>query len=253
MNAGCGTTLGKSSLIPGVLMLLAFVPPLHAETRAIYELSYTPGQDALSTLDVFSGAARLRPGFDNDQQAGGRALSLEVRSSRMPSLQAPGFTDQVVETSGGFIQRFGSSGFGYGVDLGLGLHSSVGNPLWQTDELSSTRSSSLLVTDFSAGPTFESGNLRSRVRVGVRYPMLGDPDPGISRYSHRGDTGRSAGYLSLDSRLRFSNQTEMSVSLFYDDYAFGSSRDWLSDGLDFRSGNPGSEHSVVGFEMGLNF
>ncbi len=253
MSVGCGTIIGRSGLVSGALVLMAFAHPLLAESRTIYELSYTPGQDALSTLDVFPGAARLRPGFYNDVQASGRALNLEVRSSRMPSLQAPGFTDQVVETSGGFIQRFGSSGFGYGVDLGLGLHSSVGNPVWQTDELSSDRGSSLLVTDLSAGPMFESGNLRSRVRVGVRYPVLGDVDAGISRFNHRGDSSRSAGYLSLDSRLRFSNQTEMSLSLFYDDYTLGASRDWLSDGLDFRSGGIGGNQSVVGFEMGLNF
>lgn len=253
MNAGCGTMVGKGSLLSAALLLIALAPPLQAETRAIYELSYTPGQDALSTLDVFPGAARLRPGFDNDVQGSGRALNLEVRSSRAPSLQAPGFTDQVVETTGGFIQRFGSSGFGYGVDLGLGLHSSVGNRGWQSDELSSDLDSSLMVTDLSTGPTFEFGNLRSRVRVGVRYPLLGDSDAGISRFNHRGDTTRSAGYLSLDSRLRFSNQTEMSLSLFYDDYAFGASHDWLSDDLEFRSGSAGGNQSVVGFEMGLNF
>jgi hypothetical protein len=112
--------------------------------------------------------------------------------------------------------------------------------------------SSFMVTDFSTGPTFESGNLRSRMRVGVRYPVLGDADAGSAFYGHRGDTARSAGYLSLDSRLRFSNQTEVSVSLFYDDYGVSASRDWLSEGLDFQGG-VGASESVVGFEMGLNF
>ncbi|HSM27359.1 MAG TPA: hypothetical protein VK855_04565, partial [Thioalkalivibrio sp.] len=71
-------------------------------------------------------------------------------------------------------------------------------------------------------------------------------------YGHRGDAARSAGYLSLDSRLRFSNQTEMSVSLFYDDYGAGDSLNWLHGGLDF-GGGANTGRSVVGVEMGLNF
>ncbi|TVP88840.1 MAG: hypothetical protein EA347_05160 [Thioalkalivibrio sp.] len=216
----------------------------------MYELSYTPGQDALSTLDVFSGADSLRPGFRNDVQRG-RELNIEVRSMRMPSVSSPGGADRALETRGGFIQHFGSTGFGYGFDVGLGLGSSGDAEAWFPDDAFSG-SSRFVVTDFSTGPTYQTGNLHSRVRVGLRHPLVGEPDAVSAFHGHRGDTSRSAGYLSLDSRLRFSNQTEMSLSLFYDDYGFGSSRDWLSDRLDFQGGE-GSPDSVIGFEMGLNF
>ena len=245
--AGAIRRMGHLTLgaIPFALLAL----PLHADTRSIYELSYTAGQDALSTLDVFSGAGHLRPGFRNDIH-GNRQFNIGVRSTRLPSLVEPGSAEHALETSGGFIQRFGSSGFGYGVDFGLGLHSSGGDPILNLDE--GAFRSGFMVSDLSAGPTFESGNIRSRVRVGVRYPVLGDADAGSAFYGHRGDTARGAGYLSLDSRLRLSNQTEVSVSLFYDDYGVSASRDWLSEGLDFQGG-AGASESVVGFEMGLNF
>ena len=249
MNVLAGTIRRLGRLALGAVPFALLALPLHAETRSIYELSYTPGQDALSTLDVFAGADRLRPGFRNDIH-GNREFNVGVRSTRLPSLVEPGSAEHALETSGGFIQRFGDSGFGYGVDFGLGLHSSAGGQI--VDDEERPIRSSFVVTDFSTGPTFESGSLRSRVRVGVRYPVLGDADAGSAFYGHRGDTARGAGYLSLDSRLRFSNQTEVSVSLFYDDYGVSASRDWLSEGLDFQ-GSTGSSQSVVGFEMGLNF
>jgi hypothetical protein len=249
MNACAGTFRNAGRLVLAVFPLALLALPVHADTRSIYELSYTRGQDALSTLDAFSEADRLRPGFRNDIYRS-REFNLDVRSTRLPSLVEPGSAEHALETSGGFIQRFGSSGFGYGVDFGLGLHSSGGGQVLDPDE--GSMRSSFMITDFSTGPTFESGNLRSRVRVGVRYPVLGDADAGSAFYGHRGDTARSAGYLSLDSRLRFSNQAEVSVSLFYDDYGVSASRDWLSEGLDFQGG-VGSSQSVVGFEMGLNF
>lgn len=238
-----------------MLVLLPFAllsAPLHADAPSVYEFSYTLGQDALSTLDVFSGSDSLRPGFRNDVHRS-RELNLEVRSARLPSADGLGFTDHSLETRGGFIQHFGSTGFGYGVDLGLGMRSAGGSE----DLLSAPGfggRSSFVITDLSTGPTYQTGNLSSRVRVGVRYPLLGDSDPLNPLFGHRGDTTRSAGYLSLDSRLRFSNQTEMSVSLFYDDYGLGggASRDWLSDRLDFQGGT-GSPESIIGFEMGLNF
>jgi hypothetical protein len=252
MNPWRSTARSTGFLVLGTLALALLSLPLHADTRSMYGLSYTPGQDALSPLDVFGGAERLRPGFRNDVQQQNRALNVEVRSSRMPSLTSPGFDDHAVQTSGGFIQRFGSSGFGYGVDLGLGLHSSAGENMLELGG-DPTTSSSFVMTDFSAGPTYESGNLRSRVRVGVRYPLLGEPDAATSLYAHRGDAARGSGYLSLDSRLRFSNQTEMSVSVFYDDHGAGASRNWIGEGLDLQGGTAGSGQPVVGFEMGLNF
>jgi hypothetical protein len=234
-----------------VLPFALFALPLQADTRSVYELSYTPGQDALSTLDVFSGSQSLRPGFRNDVQRS-RELSVGVRSARLPSVASPDLADHTVETTGGFIQHFGNSGFGYGIDVGLGMRSSGGTD----DPLSDPAlggGSGFVITDFSTGPTYQAGNLRSRMRVGVRYPLLGEPDPLNPLYGHRGDTSRGASYLSLDSRLRFSNQTEMSVSVFYDDYGLGgASDDWLSDRLDFKGG-ASSPESVIGFEMGLNF
>jgi hypothetical protein len=245
--------MGKvaSRVVLAALPFALFALPLHADTRSVYGLSYTAGKDALSTLEVFSGSEGLRPGFRNDVQRS-RELSFEVRSGFLPSVTSPGLDDQTLETTGGFIQRFGSSGFGYGFDVGLGMRSSVGTEDLLPDPAPGG-SSGFVITDLSTGPTFQSGNLRSRMRVGVRYPLLGEADPLNPLYGHRGDTSRSAGYLSLDSRLRFSNQTEMSVSLFYDDYGLGgASRDWLSDRLDFQGGT-GSPESVIGFEMGLNF
>jgi hypothetical protein len=251
MNTDRGKSRIACRLMLGVLPLVFVSLPLHADNRTVYERSYTLGQDALSPLDAFPAADLLRPGFRNDVQRGSE-LNLGVRSTRLPSASTPGLSEQSVETSGGFIHRFGSTGFGYGVDLGMGLYSST----WDQQVLPADEplrgSGSLLLSDFSTGPTYESGNFRSRVRVGVRYPVLGDGDAGSSFYGHRGDVGRSAGYLSLDSRLRFSNQTEMSVSLFYDDYSASGSRDWLSEDLNFRGG-AASPQSVVGFEMGLNF
>lgn len=246
---GMGKVAGRTVL--AALSFALAASPLHADTPSVYEFSFTLGQDALSPLDVFSGSESLRPGFRNDIQRS-RELNLEVRSARLPSVGTPGVADHTLETSGGFIQHFGSSGFGYGVDLGLGLRSAGGASGFLSDPASGG-SSGFVITDLSTGPTFQTGNLRSRMRVGVRYPLLGEADPVNPLFGHRGDTSRSAGYLSLDSRLRFSNQTEMSLSLFYDDYGLGgSSRDWLSDRLDFQGG-AGSTESVVGFEMGLNF
>jgi hypothetical protein len=98
-----------------------------------------------------------------------------------------------------------------------------------------------VLTGLSTGPTYEAGNLRSQVRIGVRYPLLADGDTDTPLYRHRGDTPRSAGYLSLDSQLRFSNQTNMAFSLFYDDYRIGASQDWLSGRLDFQNSPASSE------------
>jgi hypothetical protein len=252
MNAWRSTVRSTGFLVLGAVVFALFSPPLYAEARPVYQLSYTLGQDALSPLDVFGGAERLRPGFHNDVQQQSRELSVGVRSTRVPSLTSPGFEDHAVQTSGGFIQRFGSSGFGYGVDLGLGLHSSTGDGMLELGGDPAT-GSSFVITDFSTGPTYESGNLRSRVRVGVRYPLLGEADTASSLYGHRADAARGTGYLSLDSRLRFSNQTEMSVSVFYDDHGVGASRNWLGESFDLQGGGAGSGQPVVGFEMGLNF
>ncbi|AGA32503.1 hypothetical protein TVNIR_0813 [Thioalkalivibrio nitratireducens DSM 14787] len=251
MNACHRTTRFALRLVLGVLPFVLASGAVHADSRSLYSLGYTPGADARTNLDAFTSADRLRPGFRNDVQQGS-ALNLEVRSTRLPSAAAPGLAERSLETSGGYRHRFGGSGFGYGVDLGLGMYAPTWDQPFDLEQGLGDRSS-FMVTDFSTGPTYESGSLRSRVRVGVRYPLLGEGDAASPLYGHRGDSGRGAGYVSLDSRLRFSNQTEMSLSVFYDDYGLSSSSDdWLSDGLGFRGG-AGSSQSVVGFEMGLNF
>ncbi len=235
-------------LMLGVLPFVLLSVPLQADTRSLYALSYTPGQDALSTLDVFPAADRLRPGFRNDVQ-GNSELNLRVRSTRMPSVTSPGFSEESLETSGAFNRRFGRSGFGVGVDIGLGLHTAMEDPALSLNE-EPMRQHPFLMGNLSTGPTYESGNLRSQIRIGVRQPLYREAEPSRALSGHRGDAGRSAGYLSLDSQLRFSNQAEVSLSVFYDGYGATALTDWPSQGLDFRHGD---DDSMLGFEMGLNF
>lgn len=238
-------------MVLGFLLLALLALPLHSDTRLLYGLSSSAGLDTLPTLDRFTDTESLRPGFRNDIQPG-RAVDLEIRSTRLPSVTSSGLDNYALETSGRFIQRFGSSGFGYGVGVGLDLRSADSTAgVLERHGLSGAHNN-FVVTGMSTGPTYETGNLRSQVRIGVRYPLLGDDPTDTPLYGHRGDTPRSAGYLSLDSQLRFSNQTNMAISLFYDDYGIGASRDWLSNRLEFQS-SPASSESVIGLEMGLNF
>ncbi len=233
-------------------LVLLLVPALaQADSRSVYELSYAFGEEARPSLEAYSTNDLLRPGFRSEAPRG-QELSLGVRSTRLPSALEPGLGEQSIETTGGFIHRFGDRGFGYGVNFGVGLYASAWDQAPDAADAAFAGTSPLVVSDFSAGPTYETGNLLSRIRVGVRYPILGEADSRSSFYGHRGDGARGTGYLSLDSRLRFSNQTEMSVSLFYDDHGAADARNWLDGGLDFRDGLNGGR-SVVGVEMGLNF
>lgn len=238
-------------MVLGLLPFALLAMPLHADTRLLYGLSYNAGPDTLPTLGSFTDTESLRPGFRNDVQPG-RALDLEIRSTRLPSVTSSGLDNYTLETSGRFTQRFGSSGFGYGLGVGLDLRSADGAAGVLDRHGLSGAHHNFVVTGLSTGPTYETGNLRSQVRVGVRYPLLGDGQTEVPLYGHRGDTPRTAGYLSLDSQLRFSNQTNMAFSLFYDDYGIGASRDWLSNRPEFQ-GSPASSESVIGLEMGLNF
>jgi hypothetical protein len=238
-------------MVLGFLPLALLALPLHADTRLLYGLSSSAEMDTLPTLGRFTDAESLRPGFRNDIQAG-HAVNLEIRSTRLPSVTSSGLDNYALETSGRFIQRFGSSGFGYGVGVGLDLRSADRAAGVLDRHGLSGAPSNFVVTGLSTGPTYEAGNLRSQVRIGVRYPLRGDGETDTPLYGHRGDTPRSAGYLSLDSQLRFSNQTNMAFSLFYDDYGIGASRDWLSGRLEFQD-SPASSQSVIGVEMGLNF
>ncbi len=238
-------------MVLGLLPLALLALPLHADTRLLYGLSSSTGLDTSPTLGSFTDAESLRPGFRNDMHPG-RAVSLEIRSTRLPSVTSSGLDNYALETSGRFIQRFGSSGFGYGVGVGLDLRSADGTAGVLDRQGLSGVHNNFVVTGLSTGPTYEAGNLRSQVRIGVRYPLRGDGETDVPIYGHRGDTPRSAGYLSLDSQLRFSNQTSMAFSLFYDDYGIAASQDWLSHRLDFQ-GSPTASESVIGLEMGLNF
>lgn len=251
MNARRVATGIPGRMVLGLLPLALLALPLHADTRLLYGLSSDAGLDTLPMLGSFTDTESLRPGFRNDMQTG-RAVSLEIRSTRLPSVTRSGLDNYALVTSGRFVQRFGSSGFGYGVGVGLDLRSadSTGG-LLDRHGLSGAHNN-FVVTGLSTGPTYDAGNLRSQVRIGVRYPLLRDGETDIPVYGHRGDTPRSAGYLSLDSQLRFSNQTNMALSLFYDDYRIGASHDWLRGRLDFQ-GSPASSESVIGLEMGLNF
>jgi hypothetical protein len=251
MNARRVATGIPGRIVLGLLPLALLALPLHADTRMLYGLSSSPGLDTLPTLGSFTDRESLRPGFRNDIQPG-RAVNLEIRSTRLPSVTSSGLDTYALETSGRFIQRFGSRGFGYGVGVGVDLRSADSAAGVLDRHGLSGAHNNFVLTGLSTGPTYEAGNLRSQVRIGVRYPLLADGDTDTPLYRHRGDTPRSAGYLSLDSQLRFSNQTNMAFSLFYDDYRIGASQDWLSGRLDFQN-SPASSESVIGLEMGLNF
>lgn len=247
---GYGASGCLSRLVLGSVTLALVAPLLHASDRSIYQLSY-PSQD-VGTLgtETLTGAEDLRPGFLNDIQRS-PSTGVEVRSTRLHSVTTPGYSAGGLETGGGYARRFGSTGFGYGVDLGLGLRSFDSTGSLAPGEPYATPGR-FVITDLSTGPIYETGSLQSQVRIGMRYPLVTDRETVSPLYSHRGDFPRGAGYLSLDSRLRFSSQGSIAISFFYDDYGLVAPQNWLGDRLDFQSG-PGSQDPVVGFEMGLNF
>ncbi|WP_019624632.1 hypothetical protein [Thioalkalivibrio thiocyanoxidans] len=156
-------------------------------------------------------------------------------------------SSRLFEVEGAYHQELGA-GFGYGLNLGLGMET---RPGWS--DLGPESESTAYFTDFSFGPTFASGRFDSQFRVGVRQSLAGEDDAlGFGYGTRHRELGRSAGYLSIDSRLRLQNQSELSLSLYYDDYSLNTSSDWMSDRLDFESTRDPSS-SVVGVEMGLTF
>ncbi len=158
-------------------------------------------------------------------------------------------SSRLFEVEGAYHQQLGA-GFGYGLNLGVGMET---RPGWS--DLGPETESTAYFTDLSFGPTFASGSGRfdSQFRVGVRQSLTsGDDALGFGYWGRHRELGRSAGYLSLDSRLRLQNQSELSLSLYYDDYSLNTSSDWMSDRLDFESTRDSSS-SVVGVEMGLTF
>jgi hypothetical protein len=76
-------------IVLGLLPLALLALPLHADTRMLYGLSSSPGLDTLPTLGSFTDRESLRPGFRNDIQPG-RAVNLEIRSTRLPSVTSSG-------------------------------------------------------------------------------------------------------------------------------------------------------------------
>ncbi len=155
---------------------------------------------------------------------------------------------RLFEAVGAYHQDLGA-GFGYGLNLGLGMET---RPDW--NDLGPASETTAYFTDFSFGPTFASGRFDSQFRVGVRQPLSSD-DRGLGfGYGDRyRDTGRTAGYLSLDGRMRLQNQSELSLSLYYDDYSLNSADNWLADRLEFEGASREPTSSVIGLEMGLTF
>jgi len=256
MLAWLGKPLRRAGL--GSVAVVAACLPIaaHADARSLYELTYALSSEVGLNLDGYGASQPLRPSFSSDGfGAGNGPYQLGLRSRSVPSLSDPTQLDQGLDVTGSYLRRLGSTGFGYSFDLGLGLYvaeAGTHGATLDSNTLEVGGGSSLMLGDLSTGPTFETGNLSSRVRVGVRTPALGDAS-GLnpSFYGHRGDLSRGAGFVSLDGRYRFANQTEMSLSLFYDDANLLTLRDRPTDGTEGRVG--GGLQPVIGFEMGLNF
>lgn len=163
-----------------------------------------------------------------------------------------GFTSaRMFEAAGGYYQDLGL-GFGYGLNLGLGMETRSG---W--DDLGTDGETTSYFTDLSFGPTFASGRLDSQFRIGVRRPLGGDDLSalGFGHGDRHRELGRTAGYLSLDGRLQLQNESELSLSLYYDNYSLneGTAEDWLEDRLEFEGATSDAPSSVFGVEMGLTF
>jgi hypothetical protein len=231
--------------LPGLLLFVFAFPlaALHADSSG-YPITYTLGRDA---HDAFVTRGSLRPGFRNDMDRG-TELNLTLQSRQMTSWVDGTLDSRLVETRGVFQQRFAESGFGYGFNLGLG----VVYPAQEsgTSEIYRGDRQTYLIGDISAGPTYQSGSLRSGLRLGVRQSTFSDvSEEGFSSRSAIRDYSRSAGYLSLDGRLQMGRGAELSLSVFVDDPEFFGARDWRSEGFSF--GGLGT--STLGLEMGLNF
>lgn len=244
----CGLPSVKQSgyrwLVGPVLLAVMFpLASAHADSSN-YRITYTLGRDA---QDAFITHGLLRPGFRNDMERG-TELNLTLQSRQMTSFWDESSDSRMVETRGIFQQRFADSGFGYGLNLGLGVvypaQDNSGREAYRGDQ------QAFLIGDISAGPTYRSGSFESGLRFGMRQSTLTDTrDEGhYSGFVGR-DYSRPGGYLSLDGRLQTSRGTEISLSVFVDDPEFFGVRDWRSEGFNF--GGRGA--STLGFEMGLNF
>ena len=240
----------RGSLLAVALLAGAFAfaaAPAGADDR--YSLLATPQAEALVGPGLGASALRAEPEADRD---GASRYRLSVRNTA----DAAALDDadnafagpRLFEAVGGYHQELGG-GFGYGLNLGFGMET---RPDW--NDLGPASESTAYFTDFSFGPTFASGRFDSQFRVGVRQPLSSDDrDQGFGYGTRYRETGRTAGYLSLDGRLRLQNQSELSLSLYYDDYSLNSADDWLADRLEFEGVTREPTSSVIGVEMGLTF
>lgn len=240
-----------------LMLVVVFATPMVAaaeDDTTRYSLTRTLNLDggdqvaAVGDLSSFSGAAG----------AGGEArpdpryrLMLDADAVSRPEDDITGLGDRF-EATGAFRQRLGASGLGYGIDLGFGMESRSA-----PGQLREDAGTTSYFTDFSFGPTFESGGFDSQLRVGVRQPLAGDSREtvGAGTGLQPRDHTRGASYLSLDGSLRLRNDSELSMSLFYDDYSLESSEGWMEERLEFDGMRPesGGSSSVFGVEMGLTF
>ncbi|WP_024326302.1 hypothetical protein [Thioalkalivibrio sp. AKL19] len=233
------------ALLVGSFALVA--GPVSADDR--YSLSPAPQADGFAGVGPAVSVSRGEAEADREDASPYR---LSVRSTGdAPALDATDnafASPRLFEAVGGYHQDLGG-GFGYGLNLGFGMET---RPEW--NDLGPTSESTSYFTDFSFGPTFATGRFDSQFRVGVRQPLSSD-DRGMGfGYGDRNrDISRTAGYLSLDGRLRLQNQSELSLSLYYDDYSLNSADDWLADRLEFDGASRDPASSVIGVEMGLTF
>lgn len=219
--------------------------PAGADER--YSLLATPQAQGLAGSGTSIDTLRAAPEAGRDTESRYR---LSVRStgdaSQLDEADNAFAGSRMFEAVGGYHQELGG-GFGYGLNLGLGMET---RPDW--NDLGPASESTAYFTDFSFGPTFATGRFDSQFRVGVRQPLSAD-EPGFGYGTRYRETGRTAGYLSLDGRLRLQNQSELSLSLYYDQYSLNSADNWLADRLEFEGASREPTSSVIGVEMGLTF
>ncbi len=234
--AGLGLVFGpaQAEAPAGEFGAYALNPSIDLNTFSIGELAVAAREPARERSDSRYHLT-LRSGHDTAPLFDGEDAVLNTR---------------MFEAVGGYRQEFGNSGFGYGLNLGLGMQSGeTWNDLGPGQEFNS------YFTDLSLGPTFAAGRFDSQFRIGLRQPLTSDEShPGFGFGNRHRDIGRTAGYLSLDGRLRLQNQSELSMSLYYDDYTMNEADSgWLADRLEFEGASRDAASSVIGVEMGLTF
>lgn len=230
------------------LMLVLLLGSGQAMAEGRYSLSkgsvslgggYAQIEDGVAPMD----ASGVRGGSGSPYR-----LSLRSRGDTAGVANDPLPSSRLFEAIGGYHQEVGG-GFGYGLNLGLGMETRT-----QGKHAASVGTSTAYFTDFSLGPTFDAGRFGSQFRLGVRKP-LGHEESALGYdYGQRlREIGRPASYMSLDGRMRLKNQSELSLSLYYDDYSLDSAGDWLADRLEFDGASREPISSVFGVEMGLTF